>query len=213
MTDTNNEGANVIKKADGHYYVTKDNYIYADRKADGSAHDPDNLYDRADGSTMKVADRNFQHDPVHHIFVSTIIYDNNGADGKDYYAGWIDESSSNYVDANESNTSYGVAKDSYAGSTVKIDENNDGNDICSRTYGDGWRLPTSYEIGINIDSNDENNYFGFIPAYVGSSDNDDGLLSSTRYSDTNNWVIGIKSGVSTDLSKDGQISRCVYAIY
>ena len=143
-----------------------------------------------------------------------MISDNTGFLGNNYLSGWINEGTSNFVDANASNTIYGVSKDAYAGTTVRIDTNNNGNDFCSNIYGTGWRLATSYEMGINIDSVDVNNEYGFIPAYLGeASGTDIAILSSTLFNTNKHWIVGSTSGVSTDLINTGLKTKCVYAIY
>ena len=205
-----NKGLNVNKVSDveGHYYVNKNNYLYNDRLPAGNNHDVNRDYLNVEGTAIKVADRNFQHDPVHNAFVSTIIYDDQGKEGRNYFSGWIEESSSVFVDSNDENRTFALSTDSYQNTTIKIDPNNS-NDICSIIYGDGWRIPTSYEMGIVVGNTGAN---GFIPAYVGEA----GLFikSSTQYNSTKNWIMANDDGTSSGEYDPGQTQiRCIYAIF
>jgi hypothetical protein len=216
---------NVIKYLEGHYYVNKNNYINHARIDEGTAHDVNNLYQVVDGADIKANNLNFQHDPLHNLFVSTIIRNEAGDGYESYtYTQWNDINSSDgsnitYGNAVDNNLSYTTdvnmsVKTSdgqpYASTSVIIDINNDGNitdSRCARQYGEGWRIPTSYEMGVNISSSDT--YKGYIPAYVGHEDAN--IVSSSKYDNDRQWILkshfgNAKSGVNTIEYK----IRCVY---
>jgi hypothetical protein len=217
---------NVIKYLEGHYYVNKNNYINHARIDEGTAHDVNNLYQVVDGADIKANNLNFQHDPLHNLFVSTIIRNEAGDGYESYtYAQWNDINSSDgsnitYGNAVDNNLSYTTdvnmsVKTSdgqpYASTSVIIDINNDGNitdSRCARQYGEGWRIPTSYEMGVNISSSDT--YKGYIPAYVGHEDTSD-IVSATKYEDGKHWILKSHSGFSRSGANATEYKiRCVY---
>ncbi|MCK5294160.1 MAG: cadherin repeat domain-containing protein, partial [Arcobacteraceae bacterium] len=75
ITNEDYKGANLnTDKLIGHYDVNKSKYIYASRILAGTAHTITTNYETADdANTTSVAiDSNFQHDPVHNLFVSRV---------------------------------------------------------------------------------------------------------------------------------------------
>jgi hypothetical protein len=220
--ETNYIGANLNKIADGHYDVNKSDYLCDIKVDEGNGNDSGAKYKNANGddNNITASNDNFQHDPEHHMFVSRIPLNTDGTIKQQAYIDWLAAADTNYTSAPETNTTYAsdVDDSNWSDTSETIDQNNNSSDgdFCANTYGKGWRIPTAYEMGININSNDASYENGFIPAYVGDgSDSDDiGIFSSTKYDDTHHWILGSKSGKSIDEDKTNQDAiRCIYFKY
>ncbi|MEA2027537.1 MAG: hypothetical protein U9N49_00980 [Campylobacterota bacterium] len=195
-------GANLTKISDGHYITNITNYLYASRVSPETPHNTTNYYDTASG-TIQAKNNNFQHDKDNKLFVSIVL-------AQQTYSSWLNDNSANFVNAPTSNTSYALNVDnfSYADTSVKVDANNNDQGFCATTYGLGWRLPTSYEAG--IDTTNPNSYKGYIPAYVGDSAAD--LFISTHHTDGGYiWKLKSESAYSRSVyHENDEHARCVY---
>ncbi|MCK5293649.1 MAG: hypothetical protein KAJ49_03275, partial [Arcobacteraceae bacterium] len=62
-----------------------------------------------------------------------------------------------------------------SGYTIKVDENNsfeNNTSYCVETYGEGWRIPTIYEMGKTNNNNRdtaEASGLGYLPSYMGDT--------------------------------------------
>jgi hypothetical protein len=227
-------GDNLIREDAGHYYVFTSNYLSAQRVAEGNDHDPDtDTYTTASGGTTTANNDNFQHDPHHNFFVSSIVQQENGENNydkkSDTYAYWTGQATPSFVAADDTNRSFASAEsfstyfidssdDSSASHNSYLDENNDGNssyNICASIYGEGWRLPTIYEIGVENDDSTDIGGFGeekgFIPAYVG--DELANIWTSTRYANDNDQLILLRQTngrVYHFENTESYEARCIY---
>ena len=209
------EANNFNKVADGHYYVDKSVYIYDTRKT--GEHTVESSYLTVSGTSKTTSLDDFQHDPVHYLFVSSIIR----IDGENYddneYLEWTDMNqtdgnNSSFITANDENSSFttAISLSAYANASEKIDSNNDGNStdsLCAEIYGEGWRLPTAYEVGINTFGAEGFN--GYIPSYMGDAVAQ--ITTSSEYSTSSIWSIHSSTGGSIGMSKTSNLkARCVY---
>ncbi len=215
VLDANNISANMAKVDDGHYYVLKSNYINADRNTTTSARSVDATYPLASGGSDRNTTKSeySQHDPVHHLFVSRT------SAAVMAYTTAVTATQS-FGNSPESNTTYGTDVNvsiAYANKNVQIDANNTGTGIqyCATTYGEGWRVPTSYEVGAGIsNTTTARGYYGFIPAYTGVETYK--ILTSTKYSTDNTkiWAFDIKEGGALESPLTTTVYvRCVYGIF
>ncbi len=181
--------------AEGHYYVNKSEYIWDVNKS--QTHTDLTKYKNANGVDNNITAKNnyFQHDAYHNFFVSMVTvsgYDDNTKlpiYKSLKYNDWT-HTSSNFVDANDSNTSYATAENfsQYFNHTVNqitlVDANNTNISLdteCALMYGRGWRIPTAYEMGLQTDDEIvllEDYYNTYIPAYAGNSE--DQIFSSSK---------------------------------
>ena len=211
------EGANFnTDKEEGHNDINKSNMISHIRMPEGSEHNISLEFTTISSDiNITAKNDNFNYDPVHKLFVSRVILNdtNNGYEEHPYIY-WTGKDI-NMTNAPEELTAYSTdvnLSNSYADGTDEVDINNDGNissNICAKKYGQGWRLPTAFEMGINIDHTAD--YKGYIPAYAG--DDDALLLSSQVDSSGQHYTFKTKYGntktyaASTDLNV-----RCIYSL-
>lgn len=221
---------NAIKAKLGHYYVRKVDYISHGHIAN-SNHSSTISYTTASGGSKQASNSNFQHDPVHHFFVSRMFIsqtDDFNSPRSELYTTWNGASPSWVNAPTTQNENYASNKtnSTYTNSdAVQIDSLNNGNknvNMCALRYGEGWRIPTSYEMG-KIDNDvpgssplDLANNQGFIPAYVGG--NEMSIWTSTIYPDgENSRILVMKSDtgqyVYANIGTDTKEIRCVYSIY
>ena len=227
-----NTGNNLTKIADGHYYVLTSAFINAAQK-NATIYNTSDTFSVVSGGTPIFANNdNFQYDPEHNFFVSRIpkeTVSTNTYTGQNYTF-WIGQTQS-YVVANDTNRSFATGEifsSSYytdnsdisdVSYNTYIDEKNDGNstnNICASIYGDNWRLPTIYEMGINDDTSSNmsplnSSNKGYIPAYVGNALAK--IWSSSRYNTDTTKGIVFKQDSGTfeyaNLSDTNQ-ARCIY---
>ncbi|MDD2699048.1 MAG: tandem-95 repeat protein [Arcobacteraceae bacterium] len=206
-----NTAENMTKVGDGHFYVLKNNYINNAKKGEGISNTTSTTYDVVSGSPMVLKSTKMQHDPLHHLFVSKVVLKSDYTeDGKTYYSIF---GTPTFVNSPESNTTYGTDVNvsiAYANKNVYIDNKNNGTNYCKTIFGAGWRIPTSYEAGINILSG--NSYKGFVPAYLDESTTP--LMTSTKYnSNTSIWELK-NTGYSRDATTSTTLKiRCVYGLF
>ena len=228
LTNSNYEGSNFNKIGEGHYSINKSNIISDYRRT--IAYDPsnNNNFTAVDGVTTydNVSLENFNYDPEHYLFVSMILKDDTGNGIIQSYTQWTDINNSdnngtNYANAPDQNETYSTdvnMSSAYVTSAVQIDYNNDGNSTdgyCAKRYGEGWRLPTSYEIGMNVSSGNSGDY-GYIPAYVGDGSTTYGneIISSSKVDSNNNWSIKHTNGRTNKFGGlTGLSAKCVYSSY
>jgi hypothetical protein len=228
----NNEiyaGNNLQKIGAGHYVVNKINYISHDRLDNGSTHNSSDKYRNANGNDNNItaSNDNFQHDPIHKLFVSKIIRNTNNSNYRDaQYNDWLGDVSTSYINAPDSNESFATDinatssnNSNKSDTSILVDQNNNGSidDFCANIFGKGWRMPTSYEMGVEFlndgSTTSHRQQQGFIPAYVG---NDDSVLwSSTRYQfsgTTYHWTLRTSDGrlqLREPTDQNGR-TKCVY---
>lgn len=236
IADIYNRGANFNSGRDeGHYDVNKSSYINAGHEPTRT-HNIVETYTTVTGPLKILSNDDFQHDPIHHFFVSriskhgiaedayrTLTYYEDGSDS------WFSRDTV-FIASTDINTSYGTAENYstyYTNNTNNtsssynsfIDSNNDGNSsysLCAQTFGEGWRLPTAYEIGINDDLSSDfgaisGKLNGYIPAYAGVSDLH--IFTSNRFSDDNNRLLMFSQEDATwryTYKNSANEIRCIY---
>lgn len=224
-------GINFNFKFDGHFDVNSSDYINA-------VHEPtinhlvSNTYLTADGVTrIQLNSDKFQHDPVHGSFVSKVLNETSMTKLSNVYDDFIN-SNKNFVVANDLNSTYATGEQYsiYFNDTSDTDDVNynifvDSNNtidskvsICSQKYGEGWRIPTAYEMGLEDDSVTSidpilggNN--GFIPAYLGNDSSKILTSSRGRIGSSINLVISLNQSNGewsyTNFSQAEEL-KCVY---
>ena len=215
-------GENFVYIKDGHYIVNKVNYLWDERKS--TQYDGSSDFSNVNGDiNMSASLYNAQHDKSHNIFVSRLLGSSdvipNTPANYFYLTDIVEENDINKTSVPNGNDEIwgsDINNSLYASNSLLIDENNDGsiNDLCANIYGQGWRIPTSYELGTSAEIlADDREYLGYVPAYMGEETSTSVISSTVLTISSTNYLWKIRTSDSRSRLHESTVEsnvRCVY---